>query len=230
MTLRSTRKCGASWLRQNWLPRNRRECCFWSAHSTASCECVWPAWQRHETTLLNVKSRYATICVTSAKSDFTRRYDMRFCDRFSLFCYSTEKIYCSRQLINSRDITLHSLFGKHTIKFMEQVPLKKLWLFQLIIKFCTFTEANGSLPCPQSPPFYNFSQLIAVNLFTPCLYKGKISLSTQRSRRKHPTRLKTWMCDGTTHWTLDTQNASTAVSTNSFKTPDDGQWRSKHVA
>jgi hypothetical protein len=40
---------------------------------------------------------------------------------------------------------------------------------------------------------------------------------------------ETRMCVGTTHRKLETQNASTAVSTISFKTPDDDQRRSKHV-
>jgi hypothetical protein len=40
---------------------------------------------------------------------------------------------------------------------------------------------------------------------------------------RHPARRKTQMCDRTTHRTLEEQNASTAVSTYSFKTPDDDQ-------
>jgi hypothetical protein len=54
-------------------------------------------------------------------------------------------------------------------------------------------------------------------------------LSTQRIRRKHPARRETRKCDRTTRRILGAQNTSTAVSTNSFKIPDDDHWRSKHV-
>jgi hypothetical protein len=40
---------------------------------------------------------------------------------------------------------------------------------------------------------------------------------------------ETWMWDETTHRTLEAQHKSTVVSTNSFKTPYDDQWESKHV-
>jgi hypothetical protein len=58
---------------------------------------------------------------------------------------------------------------------------------------------------------------------------GIVVINTQSSRRNHPPRPKTQMCDGTRHGTLEAQNISIALSTHSFKTPDDDQSWSKHA-
>jgi hypothetical protein len=56
-----------------------------------------------------------------------------------------------------------------------------------------------------------------------------VVINTECSRRNHPAQPKTQMCYGTRHQTLEAQNISIALSTHSFKMPDDDQSWSKHA-